>query len=107
MLDLICLQTNKLRGQKKRDSSDFLKSLFQYPSGARLRYLQLRNRVLNIDIPPKFPFGKGGLRKGSRFPKGIQKKGRPSDLPFQYPLRAWHKPALSGIEGGFFTYGLE
>ena len=36
------------------------------PSGARLRYLQLRNRVLNIDIPPKSPFGKGGLCQGSR-----------------------------------------
>ena len=36
------------------------------PSGARLRYFQLRNRVLNIDIPPKSPFGKGGLRQGSR-----------------------------------------
>ena len=79
VLDLIYLQTNELRGQKKRDSSDFPeKSLQVPPQGPQLRYLQLRNRVLNIDIPPKSPFGKGGLRQGSRSPKGIQKK---EDLP--------------------------
>ena len=51
---------------KIKKEKNFRSSLFSTPSGARLRYLQLRNRVLNIDIPPKSPFGKGGLRQGSR-----------------------------------------
>ena len=50
---------------KIKKEKNFRSSLFSTPSGARLRYLQLRNRVLNIDIPPKSPFGKGGLRQGS------------------------------------------
>ena len=30
-----------------------------------------------------------------------QKKEKNSRSSLLYPLRAWHKPALSGIEGGF------
>ena len=36
----------------------------------------------------------------------VTKKEKNESSSLQYPLRAWHKPALSGIESGFFTYGL-
>ena len=74
---------HKIKKEKNASSS-----LFSTPSGARLRYLQLRNRVLNIDIPPKSPFGKGGLRQGSR--QWVYKQKNPMEKPSDfllYPLR--------------------
>ena len=47
VLDLIYLQTNELRGQKKRDSSDFSeKSLSSTPSGARTLDPNIKSVVL-------------------------------------------------------------
>ena len=61
-------------------------SVLRTPSGARLRYLQLRNRVLNIDIPPKSPFDKGGLCQASR-PRAYKQKIRWKTIgPFVVPL---------------------
>ena len=51
--------------KRKETLQIFLKSLFKYPLRGSIALLQLCNRVLNIDIPPKSPFGKGGLRQGS------------------------------------------
>ena len=47
---------------------------FQHPLRGSTALLAVGSRVLNIDIPPKSPFGKGGLRQGSRSPKGYKKR---------------------------------
>ena len=49
---------HKIKKEKNSRSS-----LFSTPSGARLRYLQLRNRVLNIDIPLNPPLAKGDFAR--------------------------------------------
>ena len=61
------------------------------PSGARLRYLLLRSRVLDFYIPPKSPFGKGGLRQGSSFPRNTKKSEKLSFLASVPPqgLEPW------------------
>ena len=56
VLDLIYLQTNELRGQKEKRLFRFpWKVSFGTPSGARLRYLQMRSRVLESLHPPNLP----------------------------------------------------
>ena len=74
---------------------------FQYPLRGSIALLAVGSRVLNIDIPPKSPFGKGGLRQGSRSPKGNKKKGRPSDLPFQYPMIFYSRTSTCVTWGAF------
>ena len=42
-------------GKRKETLQIFLKSLLRTPSGARLRYLQMRSRVLESLHPPNLP----------------------------------------------------
>ena len=58
------------KGTKKREELSFFSSV--PPQGLDCT-TAVGSRVLNIDIPPKSPFGKGGLRQGSR-PRHINKK---------------------------------
>ena len=73
-----CWGSSQTPHTKKREELSFFS--FSTPSGARLRYLLLRSRVLDFYIPPKSPFGKGGLSQGSSFPRNTKKSEKLSFL---------------------------
>ena len=86
VLDLIYLQTNELRGQKKRDSSDFSeKSLEVPPQGldcATCRCAVVCSKVYTLPTSLK-----GRRSQGSRSKRVHKKRKRFSSFPFLYPLR--------------------
>ena len=71
------------KGTKKREELSFFSSV--PPQGLDCT-TAVGSRVLNIDIPPKSPFDKGGLRQGSRTIR-VQKKEKNSRSSLLYPLR--------------------
>ena len=85
VLDLIYLQTNELRGQKKRDSSDFPeKSLQVPPQGldcATCRCAVVCSKVYTLPTSLK-----GRRSQGSRSKRVHKKRKRFSSFPFLYPL---------------------
>ena len=58
-----CSATKPICKNKKRKN---IRSSFSVPPQGLDCATAKRSRVLDIDIPPKSPFGKGGLRQGSR-----------------------------------------